>query len=67
MMRGTIEAAGGSAQIGEVSAAVPRVGRAEDIGSALLFLVGTPSGNWITGTEVVVDGGRLVMGALSRM
>lgn len=36
---------------------LPRIGRAEDIAEVVAFLAG-PSAEWITGQEIVVDGGR---------
>ena len=42
----------------EQAAALNRVGRAEDVANACLFLVSRAS-KWITGTDLVVDGGVL--------
>lgn len=36
---------------------LPRLGRAEDIASMVAFLAG-PGGEWVTGQEILVDGGR---------
>jgi 3-oxoacyl-[acyl-carrier protein] reductase len=38
---------------------LPRLGRAEDIAECITFLAG-PRGGWITGQELIVDGGRSI-------
>jgi 3-oxoacyl-[acyl-carrier protein] reductase len=35
-----------------------RVGRARDVADAVLYLA---SASWVTGTEIVVDGGRTLV------
>lgn len=57
VQRGQISAAHAEATIAK--AVLPRLGAAEDIAGMVGFLAG-PGGEWITGQEFLVDGGRSI-------